>query len=204
VKLYCRSCRIEVQRPFRPTHEEMHCDICEGGLSVPPKERKPLERRSRSTQPRSIADALRSRKRDWTLAHEKVADYAMRFETPCVWRRLGECGPGKTGGGRDPEACHVIGRERDAFPPLRDTEAWVHAEERGVWLVAPDRIVPGCRRHHEMYDAGEIPLVGYLTLAEELQAVADCHTEGTRESGLSIALHHHLDRPDHEQRASAA
>ena len=35
--LYCRNCRREVKRPFRPTHEQMHCDDCGGGLSVPVK-----------------------------------------------------------------------------------------------------------------------------------------------------------------------
>ncbi len=70
------------------------------------------------------------------------------------------------------ERAHVIGREHDSKPP-------VHADFWRPWVVAPDRIVPLCgpvtdpASCHGTQHAKRLDLLPYLTLDEQLQAVAD-------------------------------
>ena len=96
-------------------------------------------------------------KRDWTEARAKV-----EREEVCRLGRDGGC-EGRL------EAAHIVGRDRDQFPPADRTE-WTPFEPL---FVAPDRIVPLCTRHHRLYDAHQVDLLGFLTPWEEAQAVLD-------------------------------
>jgi 5-methylcytosine-specific restriction endonuclease McrA len=93
-------------------------------------------------------------RRDWRLAREKVDR-----EGHC--RACGVVGP--------LEAAHVIGRRHDY-----DLGS---ANERNI-LVVPDRIVPLCRRCHQLQHRNELEMVPLLSRAEEVQAVADVGLEG--------------------------
>lgn len=85
-------------------------------------------------------------KRDWQLARAKC-------EEGC--RVCGDAA----------EAAHVIGRIHDRKPGVGMTTPST--------FVHPDRIVPLCREHHQMYDAHQLDLLSYLALDEQIQAVAD-------------------------------
>lgn len=92
-------------------------------------------------------------RRDWSLTHAKMAGGCRICGSPA-------------------ERAHVVGREHDRFAPVcSDGIPWE------PYLVAPDRIVPLCGPtpggHHGQYDRGELDLTPYLTLPEQLQAVAD-------------------------------
>lgn len=67
------------------------------------------------------------------------------------------------------EAAHIIGRESDAVPPVR-------GEDWSPYDVAPDRVVPLCREHHQgnvSVHNKTLDLLPYLTVAEQVQAVSD-------------------------------
>jgi hypothetical protein len=67
------------------------------------------------------------------------------------------------------EAAHIIGRDKDGDFPVRN-------EDWSPWDVAPDRIVPLCHDHHQGPNgqhAKRLELLSYLTLPEQIQAVAD-------------------------------
>lgn len=96
-------------------------------------------------------------KRDWSQAHEKVGREGRRCRV-CKTRIRIEC-------------AHIIGREHDREDPLR-----------GDWLpgdVVPDRIIPLCgpatdpKTCHGKQHAHRLELLPYLTIHEQLQAVAD-------------------------------
>jgi hypothetical protein len=96
-------------------------------------------------------------KRDWRLIQTTR-------ETPC---RI--CGiEGRT------ERAHVIGRRADR-PVLLSPEIG----KTKVLVVHPDSIVPLCgptgdsHACHTQYDAGELDLLPYLTLKEQVRAVED-------------------------------
>ncbi len=58
------------------------------------------------------------------------------------------------------ELAHVINRARD--------------ERRGdVATVHPDSVAPLCKDHHRRYDARRLDLLPYLTVEEQVRAVAD-------------------------------
>jgi hypothetical protein len=105
-------------------------------------------------------------KRDWAEARAKL-----EREGACrrAMKRFG--GDGQCDGPL--EAAHIIGREHDKEPAMELEDAGDPCRENPTYWVAPDRIVPLCRRHHQMYDAHELDLLGYLTPAEEAQAVFD-------------------------------
>lgn len=101
-------------------------------------------------------------KRDWTEARAKV-----EHEEVCRLGRDDYC-EGKL------EAAHVIGRSCDAFTPLSyDEDGNLRIIATSRLEVAPDRVIPLCTRHHRLYDAHEVDCLHVLTLAEQLQAVAD-------------------------------
>ena len=85
-------------------------------------------------------------RRDWSAARAKV-----EAEGVCrVCRRP------------NPEAAHVTGRKHDK------------PKAGGKTLyVKPESVVALCGQHHRAYDAHELDLLPYLTLDEQLQAVAD-------------------------------
>lgn len=94
-------------------------------------------------------------RRDWTFARAKV-----EREGRCRWHREKGCdGP--------LQAVHIIKRDRDRFQ-LNGEPWWV-----STWEVVPVRIIPGCRRHHEMYDAHNLDALPVLEIEEQLQAVRD-------------------------------
>lgn len=69
------------------------------------------------------------------------------------------------------EAAHVLGRRYDFADP-RSTPSKLY--------VNPDRIVPLCRKHHRIYDAHALDLLGWLLRDEEVQAVRDAGLENAR------------------------
>lgn len=102
-------------------------------------------------------------RRCWDAAREKVDGEGM-----CrLAGRHGQCA------GRL-EAAHIIGRERDYWLPLSAYEdAGLRIVAAADIPVAPVRVVPMCTRHHRLYDAHELDLLGHLTAEEEAQAVLD-------------------------------
>ncbi len=97
-------------------------------------------------------------RRDWRLATEKVAVEGSACRV--CGSRFGI------------ERAHVIGREHDSRRPVR-AEGW------RPWVVAPDRVVPLCgpstdpRSCHGAQHAKRLDLLRFLTLDEQIQAVAD-------------------------------
>ncbi len=83
-------------------------------------------------------------KRDWTDANEK-REYGCRV-----------CGR------YDVELAHTIGRKHDQ----------PKAPGSKTLYVNPDSVVPLCPSIHRAYDAHQFDLLSYLTLAEQLDAVA--------------------------------
>jgi hypothetical protein len=74
-------------------------------------------------------------------------------------------------GSRDAiELAHTVGRQYDekklrpADDPTKPAVAYLD--------VDPDDVVPLCRTHHAAYDAREVDLLPYLSLAEQQRAVA--------------------------------
>lgn len=66
------------------------------------------------------------------------------------------------------ESAHVISRTCDlTWPGV-------------VTVVRPERIVPLCAECHRAYDAHTLDLLPHLTLAEQVQAVADVGLEQAR------------------------
>jgi hypothetical protein len=76
------------------------------------------------------------------------------------------------------ELAHVAGREHDRKPAIRDPSvaAWTPRPSfRGgsvVW-VHPDRVIPLCRGCHRAQHERRIDLLPLLSLAEQIQAIAD-------------------------------
>lgn len=87
-------------------------------------------------------------RRDWTDAHAKI-----EAEGHC---RIGERCHGRV------EAAHVIGRKHDE--PIDELAP------RVVLYVHPDDVVPLCTRHHRLYDAHDLDICPYLSLAEQARA----------------------------------
>lgn len=191
---WCRQCQAYREVPFRRrAAAPVGCDEC-GGLLVSTleKDRKPLKRRAELKAVPKPSLSRKPRERIWTPARAKVEQ-----EGICRFARLENC-DGRL------ECAHVIGRDRDAFPPLdRELlEEWLHADEKGRWLVVPDRVIPACRAHHAAYDRGEIGLLGRLFIEEELQAVRDSSVVGSRESGIELARRR-LDAPAYAESRAA-
>lgn len=106
--------------------------------------------------------------RDWSLARDKLTYEGSRCRV-CKSQNMVQC-------------AHVIGREQDKHPTVRSQQG------PGEWKpyeVAPDRIVPLCKRCHDDYDAHRLDLLPYLSLWEVLQAVTDSSTD--RSNGLENA-----------------
>lgn len=164
MKAYCHTCKQERQIPCNPGPDDRLCPRCKTRLSQPPRERKPLERKRRPR--RRVPDRV------WDQARAKVEE-----EAAC---RV--CGKSV-----HLEAAHVIDRTRDGFHPVNGDPL------PQPWMVEPDRIVPLCGPSsdptscHGRYDYGQLDLLGHLTVDEEVQAIRDSHTIGTRESGLELA-----------------
>lgn len=59
----------------------------------------------------------------------------------------------------DLESAHIIGRKYD------------EPDENGVLVVHEDSTVPLCSPHHKAFDARELDLLPYLTIAEQCRAV---------------------------------
>lgn len=157
MKAFCRTCGEVRDIPFQRTPGEPRptCETCGTPLVKPPAVKKPRPPR-------------RQPERLWDKARAKVADErACRF---CGTRLNAE----------HLHACHVIGRDRDAFDPV------TREPREQPWVVEPDRIVPGCSGCHVAYDMNEIDLLGKLTLEEELQAVRDSYPP-VRGSGIEHA-----------------
>jgi hypothetical protein len=92
------------------------------------------------------------RKRVWDAARAKVEDEGRcRINSDCS-------GP--------LESAHIVGREHDERVYARGSSNW--------WFVVDaDSIVPLCRKHHQLFDAHQLDLLGYLTVVEEMRAVKD-------------------------------
>lgn len=120
-------------------------------------------------------------KRDWQSAREKVERERFcrvakaTLESASVWGAMGGCsGP--------IEAAHIVGREHDKMTP----GFFRTPRTGGFWPVSPERIVPLCSRHHQLYDDHKLDLLGYLMAEEEAQAVLDCAATPDQ-PGLEIA-----------------
>jgi len=121
-----------------------------------PKPRKPIRRVSerREGEVRRQGSTLKRSQptRDWTAAVLKVESE-------------GKCRV--CGSGSNVEAAHVMGRKHDE--PVHPGSS--------VLYVDPNRIVPLCGPfpdgHHGEYDHKRLDLLSYLTLEEQVQAVAD-------------------------------
>lgn len=91
-------------------------------------------------------------RRDWSLTHGKASAGCRVCGLPA-------------------ERAHVVGREHDRHEPINPPPGW------RPYVVVPDRIVPLCGPtpggHHGQYDRGELDVLPYLTLPEQIQAVAD-------------------------------
>ena len=156
--------------PFRPSRQDWFCSCGKPLVAfTSDRDRKPLQRK------RSKLSLLRPPLRIWDDARAKV-----ELEGECRLGARQDC-EGKL------EAAHVIGCDRDQHPiEGLDGDGNQRAELWGKgWYVAPERIVPLCTRHHRLYDAHQVDLLGRLHLAEELQAVADSRVAG--ESGIESA-----------------
>lgn len=112
---------------------------------------KPLDRSGRMVR----KPVKRSQpRRDWTEANHKREE-GCRYLEGCD-------GP--------IELAHVIGRKHDGSLAGLFVKLPVLVK---VWVVAPARVVPLCRRHHTMYDAHELDLLPCLSVEEQAQAVVD-------------------------------
>lgn len=104
-------------------------------------------------------------RRDWRLARAKV-------DAAGCCRNCGRTS--------DLEAAHVIGREHDADPPVGGRGA-LYDDGSKFWawreyLVVPERIIPlcaDCHRGPNGQHAKRLDVLPLLTVAEQVQAVAD-------------------------------
>ena len=93
-------------------------------------------------------------RRDWSDARRKVEDEGRCrrcLRPPSYDRKL--------------EAAHVIGRRHD--------KPRVEGSTTKVLYVHPDSIWVACSDCHRAYDAKEIGILPFLTLAEQVRAVQD-------------------------------
>jgi hypothetical protein len=110
-------------------------------------------------------------RRDWS-----VINRVLRWDGGCC-RNCGEPGA---------EAAHIIERKHDANRPVR----WLEFEWAAKWkpyLVSPDRVILLCgpatttSTCHGMYDGHRLDILKYLSVEQQVQAVADA-------SGIGLAL----------------
>lgn len=165
MKMFCHTCGEvrDIPWPKEPGEPRPTCETCGSGLFTPPRQPRDGARGRRRT-----SLSTRQPERIWDLARAKCEEeMACRF-----------CG--KRLNAEHLAACHIVGRERDAFDPL------TREPREQPWVVEADRIVPGCAGCHTAYDHHELDLLGKLTLEEELQAVRDCFPP-VRGSGIENA-----------------
>lgn len=113
--------------------------------------------------------------RHWVAARDKVG-----FEGRCrvCRKRIGEA---------KIEAAHVLNREHDRRPGLREHGYIAVAFAKpDPTVVHPDRVVPLCgpatdpTTCHGQYDGHRLDLLPHLTREEQTQAVADVGIEAAR------------------------
>jgi hypothetical protein len=78
-------------------------------------------------------------------------------------------GPCRVCGFQASELAHTIGRaKQDKRIKRKQGDVWVESD---VLWINPSSVVPLCTVHHREYDARQLDLLPYLSIAEEVNAV---------------------------------